>query len=85
MSSWLETPVGGGRSRSEISAAGEEGSTGEPDTKGRTAESFGARLDLDDRGSLRTAEDQESDAVPPHQPGNRAALLQDRQAQPVET
>ena len=54
MSSWLATPVGGGRS--EISAAGEEGSTGEPDTntKGRTAESFGARRDLDDRGSLHT-------------------------------
>lgn len=30
MTSWLATPSGDGRSRSEISATGEEGSTGEP-------------------------------------------------------
>jgi predicted DNA-binding transcriptional regulator AlpA len=44
----------GGRSRSEISTAGEEGSTGEPQRTGRGVESCGARRDLDDRGSLHT-------------------------------
>src|SRR5215212_7069039 len=68
MSSWLATPVAAADAGSEINAAG-EGAIGEPDTIGRTAESFCARRDLDDRGSLRTAEDQEGDAVQAHQPG----------------
>src|SRR3954464_14302953 len=74
----------GGRRRSEISTAGEEGSTGEPQTTGRGVESGGAQRDLNDRGSLHTAEDQEGNAVPAYQPGNRTAVLQDRQAQPLE-
>jgi excisionase family DNA binding protein len=39
ISSWLATPVGGGRRRSEISAAGEEGSTGEPQREERPSPS----------------------------------------------
>jgi hypothetical protein len=74
----------GRRIRSEISTAGEESSTGERQTTGRGVESLGARRDLDHRGSLHTAEDEEGNAVPAHQPGNRTAVLQDRQAQPLE-
>jgi hypothetical protein len=63
---------------------GEEDSTGEPHTIGRGAESFAARRDFDDRGSLHAPQDSEGNVVPSHQPGHGPAILQDRQAQPLE-